>query len=78
MVESEAEGRLQVDAANGHASGERPTLKTVVFVEERGSQNSTRIAQIHLVENVACRCTQRKVVTAIGTATQVYGAASTE
>jgi hypothetical protein len=31
----EAEDGLQIDAANGHAGGERAALKTVVFVEER-------------------------------------------
>ena len=71
---SETEGRLQVDAANGHASGERATLKTIVFVEEWRSQNSARIGQVHLVEYVARRSTQRKVVTTIGTAAPEVGA----
>jgi hypothetical protein len=32
---SEAESRLQIDAPVRHTSGERPTLKAVVSVEER-------------------------------------------
>ena len=31
----EAEDRLQIDAANGHAGGERAALKTVEIIEER-------------------------------------------
>ena len=68
---SETEYCLQIDAANGHTSGERSALKTVVFVEERGPQNSARIAQVDLVEYVARGSSQCEAVTAIGIAAQL-------
>lgn len=50
---SETEGGLQIDAANGYSGGEGPAEKTIVFAEERRSQDAARIGKVHLVEHVA-------------------------
>src|SRR5258708_1414062 len=59
---------------HGPSGGEGSVVKAIEFGEEWRSQDSAGIPQIHLVEHIARRSTQRKVVTAIGAASPHHGA----